>query len=61
MNEFSIRRNKEHFEVLHGKMLISTADTEREAENDIEKYNQMIDHYIQTGDLQNQLVAVFLR
>lgn len=61
MNEFSIRRNRDHFQVMYGNMLISTADTEKEAEHDIENYNQMIDHYIQTGDLQSQLVAVFLR
>lgn len=60
-DEFTIHKNKGYYQVFHNGMLISSADTFHEAEKDIEEYNMMIQNYIDTGNLQSQLVAIFLR
>lgn len=61
MNDFSIRKFRNYYQILHRGMLISTADTEHQAEQDIIEYCRMIDEYISTGNLKSQLVAIFLR
>lgn len=56
-----INKKKDYYEVLHRGLLISTADTEREAEEDIEEYERQVEEYINTGNLLSQTVAILLR
>lgn len=58
---FKIEKNREYYEIRHNGLLISTADTEHEAERDIEEYENQIEQYIKTGNLANQTVAILLR
>lgn len=58
---FKIEKNRDYYEIRHNGILISTADTEREAENDVEEYQNQVEEYIRTGNLANQTVAILLR
>ena len=57
----TIRQKKDYYEILHRGYLISTADSEHEAEADIEEYERQVDEYIRTGNLLSQTVAILLR
>ena len=62
MNEwlqFSIQPCREYYCVYYGKRLISTADTIREAEEDIAEYKRQINEYIDTGVMHDWRTAVF--
>ena len=57
--DFTIKPHKSYYEIYFGKRLISTADTEQEAQADIEEYKQEIIDYIDTGVMRDWRTAVF--